>query len=42
MKVNNDKSYLLVFENVRAAAKIDSNYIESKKETSVIRYNDQL
>ena len=31
MKVNNGKSYLLVSGNVRATAKIDSNYIESEK-----------
>ena len=32
MKVNTGKSYLLVSGNVRATAKIDSNYIESEKE----------
>ena len=32
MKVNTGKNYLLVSGNVRATAKIDSNYIESKKE----------
>ena len=32
MKVNTDKSHPLVFGNVRATAKIDSNYIESEKE----------
>ena len=32
MKVNTNKSHLLVSRNVRATAKIDNNYIESKKE----------
>ena len=32
MKVNTGKSHLLVSRNVRATAKIDSNYIESEKE----------
>ena len=32
MKVNTGKSHLLVSENVRATAKIESNYIESEKE----------
>ena len=32
MKVNNDKSHLLVSGNVRATAKIDNNYNESGKE----------
>ena len=32
MKVNTDKSHLLVSRNVRATAKIDNNYIESEKE----------
>ena len=31
MKVNTGKSHLLVSWNVRATAKIDNNYIESKK-----------
>ena len=32
MKVNIDKSHLIVSGNVRATAKIDNNYIESEKE----------
>ena len=32
MKINTDKSLLLVSGNARATAKIDSNYIESEKE----------
>ena len=32
MKVNTDKSHLLVSGNVRSKAKIDDNYIESEKE----------
>ena len=32
MRVNTGKSHLLVSRNVRAMAKIDSNYIESEKE----------
>ena len=31
MKVDTDKSHLLVSENVRATAKIDNNYTESEK-----------
>ena len=30
MKVNTDKSHLLVYRNVRDTAKIDNNYIESE------------
>ena len=32
MKVNTDKSHLLVSGNVRAMAKIDNNYIEVEEE----------
>ena len=32
MKVNTDKSHLLVPENVRAMANIDNNYVDSEKE----------
>ena len=32
IKVNTDKSYLLVSGSVRATAEIDNNYIESEKE----------
>ena len=36
MKVNTDKSHLLVSGNVRATAKIDNNYIESEKEQMLL------
>ena len=36
MKVNIDKSHLLVSENVRATAKIDNNYVESEKEQMLL------
>ena len=32
MKVNTGKSHVLVSANVRATAKFENNYIESKKE----------
>ena len=36
MKVNTDKSHLLVSGNVRATAKIDNNYIEFEKEQMLL------
>ena len=36
MKVNTDKSHLLVFGNVRATTKIDNNYAESEKEQMLL------
>ena len=36
MKVNTGKSHLLVSGNIRATAKIDSNYIESEKEQVIL------
>ena len=36
MKVNTDKSHLLVSRNVRAAAKIGNNYIESEKKQMLL------
>ena len=36
MKVNTDKSHLLVSGNVRATAKIDNSYIESEKEQMLL------
>ena len=36
MKVNSGISHLLVSGNVRATAKIDNNYIESKKEQMLL------
>ena len=42
MKVNTGKSHLLVTGNVRATAKIDDNYTESEKRTSIISYNDRF
>ena len=42
MKVNTGKSHLLVSENLKNTAKIDSNYIESEKRASVIRYNNRF
>ena len=36
MKVNTDKSHLLVSGNVRATAKIDNNYTESEKEQMLL------
>ena len=36
MKVNTDKSHLLVSGNVRATAKIDNNYIEYEKEQMLL------
>ena len=42
MKVNTGKSHLLVSGNVRATAKIDSNYTESEKEQVLLRYNDRF
>ena len=37
MKVNTNKSHLLVSGNVRAAAKIDNNYIEAEKGKMLLR-----
>ena len=42
MNVNTDKNYLLVSGNVTATARIDNNYTESEKKTSVIRYKDRF
>ena len=36
MKVNTDKSHLLVSGNVRATAKIDNNYTDSEKEQMLL------
>ena len=36
MKVNTDKSHLIVFGNMRATAKINNNYIESGKEQMLL------
>ena len=36
VKVNSDKSHLLVSGNVRATAKIDNNYIESEQEQMLL------
>ena len=38
MKLNAGKSDLVVSGNVRATAKIDSNYIESEKEQVLLGY----